>query len=255
LKSNLSTMTLRYWLIAASVAIVALWRAAALARPSSLVAIPENLRIPMALLGLLFLVCGAWAWWKRPGRWTLIFLVYCIGAGVHWGGTIDPGHRGVELSLLLVYLAFSAMAEAGLLHLALVFPSGRSLGTGVRIAIYSVAVLALIAAPFAAVLSSHALDMIAGIVLLLANLFSLAAGLLFVVSLVRLEADVSRATRLPLVVAGLLSAFVVSTLGTQGILLPQSEAWNLANGALPFCLAYALGGHGRMDRLRPPSTR
>ena len=45
----------------------------------------------MALLGLLFAACGLWAWWRRPDRFTSVFLLYCLGAGVHWGGSIGAG--------------------------------------------------------------------------------------------------------------------------------------------------------------------
>jgi hypothetical protein len=48
--------------VLAGVAVVLLWRIAALVSPSSLLLIPEILRLPVCLLGVLFLVCGVWAW-------------------------------------------------------------------------------------------------------------------------------------------------------------------------------------------------
>ncbi len=224
---------------------VLLWRAAALIWPSSLVTIPEAVRLPLALLGVLFLVCGVWAWWVRPGRWTAVFLVYGIGGGVHWGGTVDPTHAGLELSLLFVYLAFSAFAEAGLLHLALIFPSGRSLARGMRLALYSVGGLALVVAPIANLLSKATVELIAGLILVVANLFSLIAGVLFLFSLLRADSATRRAANLPLIVGSMIIAFIVATLGTKGILFVQSDAWNLVTGLVPTSLAVALASPAR----------
>ena len=219
---------------------VMLWLAAALVWPSSLVTISEADRLPVALLGVLFLACGVGAWWVRPGRWTAVLLVYAIGGGVHWGGTVDPQHAGLELSLLFVYLAFSALSEAALLHLALIFPSGRPLRRSVCIALYSVAAPALLVAPLAGFLSEAILGQIIGITLIVANLLSVAAGVLFLVSLIRVDSATRRAAHLPLVVTSMIVAFSVGTLGTEGILLPQSDLWNLASGLIPISLAFAL---------------
>ena len=219
---------------------VLLWRIAALVWPSSLVTISEAIRLPLALLGVLFITCGVWAWWVRPGRWTATFLVYGIGAGVHWGGTVGATHAGLELSLFFVYLAFSAFGEAGLLHLALIFPGGRSLARGNRVALYSVAALALLVAPIAGVLSKAILEPIAGLILIVANLFSLVAGVIFLVSLFRVDYATRRAARLPLVVTSMIATFIVATLGTEGTLLVQSDAWNLVYSLVPITLATAL---------------
>ena len=235
----------RSWVLAAA-AMVMFWRAAALIWPSSLVTIPEAVRLPIALLGVLFLICGVATWWIRPGRWSAIFLVFALGSGVHWGGTIGTAHAGLELSLLFVYLAFTAFAEAGLLHLALIFPSGRSLTRGKRLALYSVAALALLVAPIAGLLSKAILEPIVGLILMFANLFGLLAGLLFVVSLFRVDSATRRATRLPLIVTSMIGTFIVATLGAEGILLQQSDAWNLVYGLVPISLAVALVSPARI---------
>ena len=229
----------RSWVMAA-VVMVMLWRAAALVWPSSIVIIPEAILLPLTLLGVLHLVCGVGALRVRPGRWTAVFLVFAVGGGIHWGGTIDPMHAGVEFSLFFVYLAFSALAEAALLHLALIFPGGRPLTRNMRIALYCVAVLTFLFAPFAGLLSKASLVSIAGFILVVANLFSVMAGVLFLVSLFRVDSATRRAASLPLIVASLFGTFIISTLGTGGILLVQSEAWNLINGLVPISLAIAL---------------
>ncbi len=239
----------RSWVLAAVV--VLLWRAAALIWPSSLVVIPEAVRLPLGLLGLLFLICGVWAWWLRPGRWTAVFLIYGIGGGIHWGGTIDPTHAGLEISLLFVYLGFSALGEAGLLHLALIFPSGRSLKLGKRLVLYSIGTLALLTASIASLLSKAILEPLAGLIILIANLFSLVAGVLFLVALFRVDSATRRAARLPLIVTSMIGTFIVSTLGTEGILLAQSDAWNLFIGLVPISLAVALASPKIYTHLTP----
>ncbi len=223
-----------------AVVVVVLWRVAALAWPSSLVTIPDSIRLPLALLGVLFLLCGVSAWWIRPGRWSAIFLVFALGSGVHWGGTIGSANAGLELSLFFVYLAFSTLGEAGLLHLALIFPRGKTLGRSTRIAIYSVAAVAALVAPLAGLLPKTILEPMAGLILMFANLFGLLAGLLFIVSLFRVDPATRRATHLPLIVIAMVITTIMATLGAEGILLKQSDAWNLVYGFVPIALAFAL---------------
>jgi len=116
--------------VLASAAVVLLWRIVALASPTSLLAIPEMLRLPVGLLGVLFLMCGVWAWWIRPDRFTSVFLICAMGGAIHWGGAPGFADAGLDLNLLFVYLAFSALGEVGLLHLALIYPGGRELTRG-----------------------------------------------------------------------------------------------------------------------------
>jgi hypothetical protein len=73
----------RWGVVALAVGGVLLWRVAAYYAPSSLVAIPDGLHLPLALLGVLFLVSGVWAWWARPNRWTAVFLLYGLCQGIH----------------------------------------------------------------------------------------------------------------------------------------------------------------------------
>ncbi len=238
-ESVLPTLFRRSWVVTA-VAVVVLWRVATLAWPSSLVTIPDPIRLPIALLGVLFLICGVWTWWIRPGRWSAIFLVSALGSGVHWGGTIGSAYTGLELSLFFIYLAFTTLGEAGLLHLALIFPREKTLGPSTRIALYAVTALAALVAPLAGLLPKTILEPMVGLILMFANLVGLSAGLLFLVSLFRVDSATRRATRLPLIVTSMLVATIVATLGAEGILLQQSDAWNLVHGLFPISLAIAL---------------
>ncbi|NND00650.1 MAG: hypothetical protein HKN85_10755, partial [Gammaproteobacteria bacterium] len=192
------------------------------------------------LLGLSFLVCGIWAWRARAGPDITVFVIYTVGAAIHWGGAISVNNPGLEFSLFFVYLAFSVVADTALLHLALIYPNKPPLSKRALIALYTLGALTLSIAPFAGLASQTVLAPLVGVILLIANLFSLAAGILFLVTFWRSDADTRRTYKLPLVVIALFGTFLVSSLGVEGVLLPHSDAWNLLNGLIPIAIAYAL---------------
>ncbi len=163
------------WVVAAATGVL-LWRAAAFTWPSALVDIPHGLRLPLALLGVVFLASGVGAWWARPGRWTVLFLVYGLCGGVHWGGAIGAANPGLGTSLFFVYLAITALGDAALLHLALVYPHAGPLARTWRVALYAPAGFGLVLVPVAGFAPPTVLEPVAGVVLLAANLFSLLGG-------------------------------------------------------------------------------
>lgn len=225
---------------------VLLWRLAAFRWPSPFVSLPDGLRLPMALLGFLFLACGVGAWWARPDRWTAAFLLYGLGGGVHWGGSIGSRGETLELSLFFVYLAFTALADASLLHLALIYPGGGPLAWGWRAALYAPAAYALLFAGIAGFMPQTILRTAAGVLLLVANLLSLVAGIVFLIRLFTADRDTRRAARLPLIVTAMVIGSVVALLGAGGALPGDPEAWNLALGVIPISLAVALVSRDRM---------
>ncbi len=79
-----------------------------------------------------------------------------------------------------------------------------------------------------------------GLVLLVANLLSLTAGMVFLFRLFTVDRATRRAARLPLIVTGMVTGSVVALLGAGGALPGVPEAWNLALGAVPVALAVAL---------------
>jgi hypothetical protein len=219
---------------------VLIWRALAYRDPSSVVVIPDELRLPMAALGMFFVLCGLTAWLLRPGPATALFCVHGLGAGVHWGGSIGAGSEGPELALFFIYLAATAAGEAALLHLALIY--GRTRRTGARMVglLYLPAVLAGLLAPVAPVLPKAALQPVVGILLLLATLSGIAAGVIFIVRLVRADAETRRRDGLGIIVAALVLGFAISTLGTEGLLPGGTEVYNLANALIPLGFLLAL---------------
>ena len=63
---------------------------------------------------------------------------------------------------------------------------------------------------------------------MIANLFGPLAGLLLLVNLYRVDSAMRRAIRLPLIVISMVVSTIIATLGAEGILLKQSDAWNLS---------------------------
>ncbi len=228
------------WWVFLGVGIVLLWRLMAFIWPSSFIIIPGSLRAPMAFLGVLFLACGVYSWRVRPSRWTMVFLLYGVGGGIHWGGSIGLSSAALEQSLLFVYLAFSALAEAALLHLSLIYQRGTTVRERWWAEHYLPPIFALIIAPMVSIVPKTSLQALAGIILLLANLFSIIAAIVFVVRLFMVDATVRRASHLALVVGVGVSSGVVALLGSEGMLPGNPEAWNLILGVLPVTIAVAL---------------
>lgn len=201
---------------------------------------PESLRIPFALLGLLFLGCGAIAWWRRRDRFTTVFLAFGLGGGLHWGGSIGSDSFVGEWSLFFFYLSISAIADAAILHLALIYPGGGRIPLAGRVALYSPAMLAAIVTLLVGVLPRETLEAIGGGILLFANLFTIAAGVTFIGRCFVLDRSSARAARLPLIATAMVLGSALAILGAAGVLPGQAEAWNLALAIIPISLMIAL---------------
>ena len=211
----------------------------AFVQPSSFIQIPSGLLLPLSALGLLFLACGLWVRSRSEGRAAAVFFVYALGGAIHWGGAIGSTDPPLELAWLFVYVAFSALSEGAFLHLAWIYPLGARLGRLVAGLIYLPAALAVVAAPLSPFLSRSLAQALLGGVLLVANLLAVGAALVFVVRLFRVDGETRRDSRLPLIVAAVLTGGILSLLGSS---LPgPADAWNLATGLIPLSLALALG--------------
>ena len=57
----------------------------------------------MALVGLLFVGCGLWAYHRKPGHPTLLFGLFCLATGIHWGGTFAVGSPEMQLFQIVIY--------------------------------------------------------------------------------------------------------------------------------------------------------
>jgi hypothetical protein len=230
---------MRPWIVAATGGVL-LWRVAAFFWPSSFIATPDPLRLPFALLGVLFLACGLWAWWMRPDRWTRVFQAYALSGAIHWGGAIGAPHQGLELGLFFTYLGITVAGGAALLHLALIYPRGGELARGWRIALYAPAGVAVVFALFTWMAPREIIEILVGFLMLVGELFAFGAGGTFLVRLFATDGATRRAARLPLIMAALVGSFLVALLGTSGYLPGHSEAWNLVLGSVPIGLAIAL---------------
>ncbi len=96
---------------------------------------------------------------------------------------------------------------------------------------------------------------------MIANLFGPLAGLLLLVNLYRVDSAMRRAIRLPLIVISMVVSTIIATLGAEGILLKQSDAWNLSlrshsniSGYRPrISASHGCGGRFRIT-MKPPNT-
>lgn len=217
-----------------------LWRVAAFLSPSSLFTTPDDLRLHYGLLGLWYLLFGVVAAGIRPDRFSRVFFVMCLGSAVHWGGGIGGMSNAPEMSLLFIYLGFSAMAEGALLHLALIYPGGRDLPKWVLGSIYAPAGFSVVVAPVAVLLPVGGVSGVVGVVLLLANLLSFGAAAAFVASLFQVPRPTRAAAQLPLIIAVLFGSGLASIAGSAGLFGGRPEAWNLVLGLIPACFATVL---------------
>lgn len=236
--STTSTRSLPVWVLA-GVPFVVLWRGLAVTWPSSFTALPENLMIPTTLMGLLFLCSGVISYNRAPSRWSVLFLVYCIGSGIHWGGSVGFQPPALELALLFFYLAVTVMAQAALFHLALLYPSGSPVRTWVHL-IYAPAIGALVAVPMAGYLPLSVSELVVGLLLITGKAYALGGALFFVLRLFRVDADLRRESGLVLIVGAVVAGTVFQLLAASGLLPGQPEAWNLILFIVPLSIAVAL---------------
>ena len=76
------------WILALA-SMVVTWQVLALVMPLSGATPPGTLlRWGLALLGFFFVATGVWAWFLMPGRTTLLFTLYALCGGLHWGGPV-----------------------------------------------------------------------------------------------------------------------------------------------------------------------
>ena len=217
------------------------WRIGALLSPSSFISISPGMQIPMALLGLFFLGCGSYTYYRRQDAAARVFFIYAVGAAIHWGGSIGaPGILGVVL--LFAYLAISALGEGALVHLALIYPHKNAQSDKYLLLAYGPAALGALSLVGAVWLPRETLETIAGLVIGLTVLLSLIAAIVLITRYHRFAAKARKASRLrPVIYLGLGSG-LLGALGSTGLFFGATDMWNLLFGVLPITLAFALTG-------------
>jgi hypothetical protein len=219
---------------------VLLFRVTAWQSPSSYIVIPPPVATPLNALGAFFLACGVWAWGRRPTGLTTVFLAYGVGMGVHWGGSIGTGSERLDIALLSLYTAATALADGAFLELSLSVPRGASPRGLRRTAFYIPAMLTLLCTPILPFLPRAIGGSAIGVVIGLSFLMSIAAGVTFVVQWLRATAAERRTRHLTLVVGAIVLAGSVDLLSDSGILPGEPGFWKLTYGAVPMALAWAL---------------
>ncbi|MDJ0652590.1 MAG: hypothetical protein QNJ40_00430 [Xanthomonadales bacterium] len=231
------TRSLPVWILS-GVPLVVLWRAVSLFWPSSHIDIPEMLRIPNLLLGMFFLCAGVITFNRAPSRWSLVFVVYCLGSGIHWGGSIGVTPE-LELPLLFFYMACTLLSAGGFLHLALIYPHGN-VAHGWRIALYMPALAAALVSPFVGLLPDDRVRQLLGTELIIGSIMSWAGALYLLWRLITADGTLRRESGLALIVGAVFLAGTLQQLGSMGILPGEPAAWNLILFLIPLAIAVAL---------------
>lgn len=205
-------------------------------------------RLALAILGLLYLVCGVAAYLRHAGRSTRLFAFYGLASGLHWGGPIGAGRAAVEEALLLLYLtASSFLGQAFFAHLALVFAEPWQLEARrwIRATIYLPAALAATLSILVLATGGVALSPASaayGALLVLPTLLSLFGVAVFVVRFVGATTGERASLGLVPVLGALVLAVAASSLSGLGLAPPQApHALNLGYAPLPVAFLWALG--------------
>ena len=103
--------------------------------------------MPLALLGVLFVVCGVGGWWVRPGRWPAVFFGNALAGIVmfthmHWVST-EPGVVGV-MNFLKTHETTRQGIYAGLIGAVIVAAWFLVIDTALREPLYTPAALATV---------------------------------------------------------------------------------------------------------------
>lgn len=80
-----------------------------------------GLKLALGGLGLTFLISGAIAFWKNNGLASFLFLLYCFGQTIHWGGPFRVVDEETQIAIWLVYFIVSMFGICALLHFSIVY--------------------------------------------------------------------------------------------------------------------------------------
>ena len=243
-----------YKLILGAVLTVLAWRTASLLSPSSMIVVDDAVRQFLPVLGILYVACGALAHWIRPNAWTKRFLIYCVAGGIHWGGSIGTAHEGLEIALLLIYVAFSVLGETVLFHLSVTYPTNPDSTPKWMLALYFPAALTLMAAPLVTFMPPRLLEAVIGGSMMIAMAYSIAAPVGFLARLLLVGRDYLRGANIQLIVVCIVLGGLPGLLASMDVLGGSSDAWNLASCIIPIGLAVALVNEtfrGGVSRERP----
>lgn len=248
----------RVSLIVAAAASVVAWKLTALvllARASADGGVPA-VKVLLAGVGLVFVGCGLFVFWRTAAHAAPLFAAFALCAGLHWGGPLELPPGQLRSAMLFVYLLVSSLlGEALFLHFALRFPRQTRLASRLwltRLLYLPTLLGVLLAVVYLAASPDGGLRSTAeGLFLLLhvasSNLFPAGALVLFIVY--RLRSDVGRAERryVGLMIAGMLTAWlpylIASAVGAE------TDPWNLFMAALPISFAIGIRGVERARRV------
>ena len=239
------------------------WRLAALVDVSNSPLLEEeagrgdvNLVVARALMGLVFLFCGATVLKRKRSKRSALFVLYAFCAAIHWGGPLYAASEHLQLAVWLAYFTVSAMlAQSAFLHFTLVFPEPWPWGTrhATRFLIYLPVAVGLVAASLAVLSAPDSAseawrDKYFILESLQANLFALAALVILVVRYVRARSeDGPREITGPLALGAWLAVLpwlVALALEGRGVGVPGgSDVYTLFFVLIPLVCTWAILRH------------
>jgi hypothetical protein len=84
---------------------------------------PESvLRLILGVMGLGFLFCGWVVFSKARSTASVLFALYGLGQGIHWGGPLLTSAATLQTAIWFLYFTVSMLGLSALLHFTLLFP-------------------------------------------------------------------------------------------------------------------------------------
>ncbi|MCZ6642387.1 MAG: hypothetical protein O7F71_12485 [Gammaproteobacteria bacterium] len=113
------------------------WRVLALEYPHPAIDDPQIVNRWLAVMGLWFVACGAWAFHRHPNRSTALLLIYGVCTGIHWGGAVGFDEQPHYTSLGLYLVISSITAQCLFLNLAILGSTAHRLGLTSYLVVYA----------------------------------------------------------------------------------------------------------------------
>lgn len=216
------------------------WCCVAIVFPGELDTDPVGVRRVLGAMGLGFLACGIFAFGRVRSPEASLFLRYTSLACFHWGGVIGTESGAYTMDLFAFYLLVGVgLAESTFLHLAVSFRKELR-QRWLLLLIYLPCVPGLLFLLQTLIVGAGT-DWLAGAVFLLSSLYSVVAGIVWIVRVARRDLDGVMMSGGWLLVAALITG-VASQLLVEVVLLPetQSSLFNLGLIAVPVSLTYVI---------------
>ncbi len=211
-----------------------------------------GMMLALGVMGLGFLVCGLTAVSRVRTAASQLFVLYCLGQAVHWGGPPEVASQNLQVAIWLVYFLISMLGISAILHFTLLFPSRWLLADRrvTRLFLYGPIALAALLAVFRMVLAGPRGDGLQSaffaLEMLQINLYGLLASIVIAIRFARASRSERRAG-LSVMLAGVLLGQLPYL--TASILAPDvAQPLTLFFLLIPIAVTLAILKVGDIDR-------